>query len=142
MCEAYKTSMFRQFPMAEWPGEKFAPEQIALNEIALNGYKLRWHKDIIYVCDYLEDGLTKGWRSLVRKNPMGYAMMYNHMLKYPDLSVQQRFSAACQHVALSILGKHPEYIWKSNRLLYTIPAIPIGVVLSFRRKRQLMESET
>ena len=73
---------------------------------------------------------------------MGYAMMYNHMLKYPDLSVQQRFSAACQHVALSILGKHPEYIWKSNRLLYTIPAIPIGVVLSFRRKRQLMESET
>ena len=141
MCEAYKTSMFRQFPMAEWPGEKFAPEQIALNEIALNGYKLRWHKDIIYVCDYLEDGLTKGWRSLVRKNPMGYAMMYNHMLKYPDLSVQQRFSAACQHVALSILGKPPEYIWKSNRLLYTIPAIPIGVVLSFRRKRQLMESE-
>ena len=142
MCEAYKTSMFRQFPMAEWPGEKFAPEQIALNEIARNGYKLRWHQDIIYVCDYFEDGLTKGWKSLVKKNPMGYAMMYNHMLKYPDLSVQQRFSAACQHVTLSILGKHPEYIWKSNRLLYTILAIPIGAVLSFRRKRQLMEGET
>ena len=65
MCEAYKVSVFRQFPMAEWPGEKFAPEQIALNEIALSGYKLRWYKDIIYVCDYLEDGLTKGWRVVI-----------------------------------------------------------------------------
>ena len=37
MCEAYKVSVFQQFPMAEWPGEKFAPEQIALNEIALSG---------------------------------------------------------------------------------------------------------
>ena len=141
MCEAYKTSEFCRFPMAEWPGEKFAPEQIALNEIALNGYKLRWHKDIIYVCDYLEDGLTKNWRSLIRNNPMGYAMMYNHKLQYPNLSMQQRFRAACQHVALSIFGKYPRYIWKSNCLLYTIPAIPIGFILSFRRKRQFMESE-
>ncbi len=136
MCEAYKVSVFRQFPMVEWPGEKFAPEQIALNEIALHGYKLRWHKDIIYICDYLDDGLTKGWKSLVRKNPMGYAMMYNHMLKYPDLSITEKYSAACQHIALSICGKNPRYIWKSNCLLYTILALPVGVVLSIRRERQ------
>lgn len=139
MCEAYKVLVFRQFPMAEWPGEKFAPEQIALNEIALHGYKLRWHKEIIYICDYLEDGLTKGWRSLVRKNPMGYAMMYNHMLKYPDLSIKEKYFTACQHIALSIYGKHPEYIWKSNHMLYTILALPVGAVLSVRRKRQFRE---
>ena len=50
--------------MPEWPGEKFAPEQIALNEIALDGYKLRWHSDIIYQCNYLDDGLTKGSKVL------------------------------------------------------------------------------
>lgn len=64
MCEAYKTDIFKKYPMAEWPGEKFAPEQIALNEIALDGYKVRWHADIIYICDYLNDGLTKGSRIL------------------------------------------------------------------------------
>lgn len=139
MCEAYKVSVFRQFPMAEWPGEKFAPEQIALNEIALSGYKLRWHKDIINICDYLEDGLTKGWRALVKKNPMGYAMMYNHMLKYPNLSIREKYFAACQQITLSILGKHPGYIWKSNRLVYTMLALPVGTVLSVRRKRQFRE---
>lgn len=139
MCEAYKTSVFRHFPMAQWPGEKFAPEQIALNEIALHGYKLRWHKDIIYICEYLNDGLTKGWRSLIKNNPMGYAMMYNQMLKYPDLGFRDKYYAACQQVALSIFGGHPGYIWKSNKILYTILALPVGAVLSVRRKYQLRE---
>lgn len=135
MTEAYKTNIFKKYPMAEWSGENFAPEQIALNEIALAGYKLRWHKDIICICKYLPDGLTKGSFELERKNPMGYAMMYNHMLKYPD-SLKNKYHAACQHIALSLYGKHPKYIWKSNKLWLTILALPIGIVLSVRRKKQ------
>lgn len=135
MCEAYKIDIFRDFPMAEWPGEKFAPEQIALNGIALAGYKIRWHKDIIYVCDYLEDGLTKGSSRLEKENPMGYAMMYNHKLLY-NISKKEKFYAACQHIALSLYGKQPGYILKSHCLLYTIPALPIGLVLSIRRWMQ------
>lgn len=136
MCEAYKTEIFKRFPMAEWKGEKFAPEQIALNEMALNGYKIRWHSDKIYICDYLEDGLTKGSFSLEKNNPMGYAMMYNHMLKYPNMKPKQKYHAACQHIALSIYGRHIEYICKSNSMIYTILALPAGLVLSFRRKKQ------
>ena len=138
MCEAYKTSIFKQFPMAEWPGEKFAPEQIALNEIALSGYKLRWHKDIIYVCEYRDDGLTKGSKRLEKQNPMGYAMMFNHMLKY-DLSLKRKLYVACQHIALSICGKHPSYILRTNSWLYTVLAFPFGVLLSFRRYLQYKE---
>lgn len=133
MCEAYKTEVFKKFPMAEWKGEKFAPEQIAINEIALAGYKVRWHSDIIYVCDYLEDGLTKGSGLLEKRNPMGYAMMYNHKLLYPELTVKQKYNATCQHIALSIYGKHPKYIFKSKCWKYTIGAVPIGCVLSIRR---------
>lgn len=136
MCEAYKLDIFRKFPMAEWTGENFAPEQIALNKIALFGYKLRWHKDIIYICDYLEDGLTKGSFELEKRNPMGYAMMYNHMLLYPTLTRRQKFYAACQHIVMSIYGNNWEYIFKSNRKIYTILALPMGICLSFRRRRQ------
>ena len=135
MCEAYRTDIFRQFPMAEWPGEKFAPEQIALNEIALAGYKLRWHSDIIYICDYLEDGLTKGSRKLEKNNPMGYAMMYNHMLKY-GYSPIKKFRCAYQAIAMALYGRHPEYLLKMNSKLYTIFALPFGIVLSVRRAIQ------
>ena len=125
--------------MAEWKGEKFAPEQIALNEIALAGYKVRWHSEIIYICEYLNDGLTKGSKKLEKNNPMGYAMMYNHMLKYPNLSLKRKLYIAAQHIALSIYGHNPGYIWKSNQLKYTVLMLPIGVGLAIRRKRQLKE---
>ena len=125
MCEAYKTKILKKYPMPEWPGEKFAPEQIALNEIALDGYKLRWHSDIIYQCNYLDDGLTKGSKVLEKNNPMGYAMMYCHMLKYPECSKKQKFYAACQVVALSIVGGHIEYGFQGqNKRLILCALIP------------------
>ena len=135
MCEAYRTSIFKKYPMAEWPGEKFAPEQIALNEIALAGYKLRWHLDILCICDYLEDGLTKGSRKLEKENPMGYAMMYNHMLKY-NYPPKRKLFCAYQCIALSLYGKHPEYIFKSNSKLYTLIGFPFGIILAIRRALQ------
>ena len=136
MCEAYKTEIFKKFPMATWKGEKFAPEQIALNDIALAGYKIRWHEDKIYVCDYLEDGLTKGSFSLEKDNPMGYAMMYNHMLKYPEFSIKHKLYAACQCTTLSLYGGNLSYIFKSNKPVYSFITLPIGILLYFRRKKQ------
>lgn len=139
MCEAYKTEILKKYPMPEWPGEKFAPEQISLNEIALDGYLLRWHADIIYQCEYLDDGLTKRSNVLEKKNPMGYAMMYNHMLKYPELSIKQKYYAACQHIALSIYGKNLSNILRSNKIIYSIFALPVGILLSIRRRKQFDE---
>ncbi len=135
MCEAYRTDLFRQFPMAEWPGEKFAPEQIALNEIALAGYNLRWHSDIIYVCDYLDDGLTKGSRKLEKNNPMGYAMMYDHMLKY-GYSFKKKFFCAYQAIAFALYAKQPKFLLRMNSKLLAILALPFGLVLSIRRAIQ------
>lgn len=57
--EIYRTSDLRKHPFPEYEGEKFCSEGAVYGPIALEGKKLRWHRDIIYVCDYLEDGLTK-----------------------------------------------------------------------------------
>ncbi len=141
MCEAYKTELFKKFPMAEWPGENFAPEQIAINSIALAGYKVRWHSDIVYISSYRDDGLTKGVNSLIARNPMGYAMMWNHKLLYPNLSFKKRYHAACMHIAMSIIGKHTSYIFKSNRKLFTLIAIPHGIYLSFKLGKKYKNSK-
>ncbi|EKY29017.1 glycosyltransferase family 2 protein [Clostridium celatum] len=135
MCEAYKIKILKNFPFEVWNGEKFSPEEIVLNEMSLSGYKVRWHKDIIYICDYLEDGLTRGNWNLLKNNPMGYAMLYNHKLKFTK-GFKDRFNYACQHIALSIIGKECSYIFKSNAKLLTLIALPFGYILSLRRKRQ------
>jgi glycosyltransferase involved in cell wall biosynthesis len=135
MCEAYKISIMKQFKFEVWEGEMFSPEEIVLNEIALKGYKIRWHKDIIYICDYLDDGLTKGNWNLLKRNPMGYAMLYNHKLKFTK-KIKDKFNYACQHIALSIIGKEYKYILKTNSKGITLLALPFGFILSSRRKRQ------
>lgn len=138
MCEAWHTDVLRRHPFPVWEGEKFAPEQIVFHEIALEGLKIRWFPVPMSVCEYQKGGLTLGASKLEAGNPMGYAMMYNHKLKYVRGFVN-RFKIAVQCNALSFVGGHPEYILKSHALGVSLAALIPGWLLSFRRKMQYKE---
>lgn len=141
MSEAWRTEVLRKYPFPVWEGEKFAPEQIVFFQIALDGYKIRWFNKIICICEYQEDGLTRGSFDLIRKNPMGYAMMYNHMLKYPTKSFIEKCKAAMQMTALSIVGGNSGYILRSNRMDLSLLTLMLGVILSVRRKIQFSKEQ-
>lgn len=77
--EVYKTSVLKKYPFPEFEGENFLTEGIVWNQIAMDGYKIRWFKEVIYICDYLEDGLTKcGYKRYIL-NPKGYMAYLNLM---------------------------------------------------------------
>lgn len=135
MCEAYKIEILKKYPFKVWENEIFSPEEIVFNDIALDGYKVRWHKDIIYISDYLEDGLTKGSFNLEKNNPMGYAMLYNSKLKYEKSFIKKLYFSS-QLIALSLYGKNINYIFSSNDPYSTILSFPIGFLLFLRRKKQ------
>lgn len=139
MCEAWRTEVLRKYPFPVWEGEKFAPEQIVFNQIALDGYKIRWYPVAMAVCEYQADGLTRGAKKLEAQNPMGYAMMYNHKLKY-DIPIRSKLHCAMQCNALSIVGHNPQYIFKSNMPLAALATLIPGAMLSIRRKRQFREA--
>lgn len=139
MCEAWRTEVLRKYPFPVWEGEKFAPEQIVFNQIALDGYKIRWYPIAMSVCEYQEGGLTRGAKKLEAQNPMGYAMMYNHKLKY-DISIRSKLHCAMQCTALSIVGRNPQYLLKSNMPIATIATLIPGAMLSVRRTRQFKEA--
>lgn len=70
--EIYKTSFLRKYSFPEFEGENFLPEGIVWNKIARDGYKIRWYNKIIYICEYMDDGLTRrGYKRSV-ENPKGY----------------------------------------------------------------------
>ena len=54
----YKTAVLREFPFPVFRGEKFIPESIVWNRIAEH-YKCLFINEIIAVCDYQPDGLTR-----------------------------------------------------------------------------------
>lgn len=134
MCEVYRIELLRTFPFQYWGNEAYAPEQLSFNNMALAGWKLRWRADKLYICEYLPDGQTRDNR-LVKRNPMGFAMMYNqNLLVHEDF--KHRFNDAAQTVALSFYAGHLEYLKKSNSKSMTMLAFPVGIILGIRRKIQ------
>lgn len=57
--EIYKTELLKKFKFPEFENEYFVTEAVVANQIARAGYKLRWYNDTIYMCEYLQDGLTR-----------------------------------------------------------------------------------
>ena len=136
MCEVQRTALLKKYPFQVWPTETYAPEQLNYNEIALAGYKYRWRAERLCVCEYLPDGQTKD-DQLVKRNPMGFAMMHNQNMiirkKFPD-----KCRCAMQMTALSLYAGHPEYLMQSNCIPATILTLPLGAALSIRRGKQFL----
>ena len=134
MNEAYRLSILKKYPAPLWDGELFSPEQLVTNQIALDGYKIRWHADRLYICEYRDDGLTKD-SSIVKTNPMGYAMMHNQ-----NMRIKRRFFDKCksavQMTALSLFAGNISYLKQTNCPMATILTFPVGCLLAIRRKIQ------
>lgn len=72
--EVFYTDILRKYPFPEFEGENFVTECVVWDRIAFDGYKLRFDNDIVYICDYLSDGLTAHYEDLYDKNPKSYGL--------------------------------------------------------------------
>lgn len=82
--EVYKTSVLKKFKFPEIPDEYFMTEDYCWMQIAALGYKIRWYNIPIYICEYLDDGLTNtGANSLTghKNNYLGYCMYIKKSLE-------------------------------------------------------------
>ena len=135
-CEIYRTSILLNHPFFVWENEKFSPEEIVWNQLALEGYSFRWYNKVTCIVRYQENGLTKDSFNLIKKNPMGYAMMYKQRILLSN-NYKNKFYNATQMIAYSIIGKSFNYIYKENKdKVITSLALPMGLILSIRRKIQ------
>ena len=83
--EVYRTEILKEIKFPEIEGENFMSEVVLWNEVARRGHKLRWFNEIIYISDYLEDGLTKNSTAIFKKNPIAHKLMTKELLQidYP-----------------------------------------------------------
>ena len=69
-CEIIRTDVLKEFPFPVYEGERFIGENYLWINAALK-YDTVYINKIIYICEYLEGGLTKSGRPLRMKNPLG-----------------------------------------------------------------------
>ena len=70
--EIFKTNVLKKYPFPEFENENFIPEAVVWDKIAKDGYKIRWFNEIIYITEYLEDGLTAASNIKCMENPRGF----------------------------------------------------------------------
>lgn len=69
-CETIRTELFKKYPFPIFEGEKFLSEGVLWNRVART-HQCVYINQAIYLCEYLNDGLTKAGRSLRIRNPRG-----------------------------------------------------------------------
>ena len=135
MAEAFYTDKIRKYTFPVWEGEKFTPEAVIWDQMALDGYKLRWFNQVIYLCEYQPDGLTRSSWQLLKNNPMGYAMLFNIQLKYAK-GIKSIINLTIQFLSCCCIAKEYIYI-KNGRYFYlNYLLLPFGWILAQRRKLQ------
>lgn len=125
----FYTEIHRKFKYPEFPGEKFMTEAVVYNRIAEAGYKIRFYNDIIWIYEYIEDGLTKSGSSVFINNPRGFGLWLRERAKFLNYSIFKRIKMyytftcdlsnqyGCRLIAESIGAPLP-LIWLMN-LIHT-----------------------
>lgn len=78
----FYTDIHRKYLYPEFDGEKFMTEAVTWNRMAWDGYKIRYFNDIIWIWEYIADGLTKAGYKVFLDNPQGTALFFREKAVY------------------------------------------------------------
>lgn len=78
--ELIRTELVRRFAFPQFEGERFLSEYYLWQSISDAGLKLRWFNTPTYLADYLDDGLTRNMRGIMRESPLGRSLVDNFTL--------------------------------------------------------------
>lgn len=79
--QVYKTYIIKSYPYPIFEGEKFFPLSYMSDQLDQK-YEYKILNDLIMVCEYLSDGITKNHLALVRKNPCGYREFKRQQIEF------------------------------------------------------------
>lgn len=76
-----RTSILKDFPFPDFPGENFCAEGLVWCRIGCY-YKFRYFNEIVYCYEYLDDGLTKNSIRNRRQSPTYASLVYKEQMSY------------------------------------------------------------
>ena len=95
--EVFYTSILKKYPFPTFENEKFITECVVWDKIAFDKYKIRYFNKIIYISDYLPDGLTAHVKDLYKKNPKGYGLYLAQCAKYGKIRGVNKWTQYMQY---------------------------------------------
>ena len=129
MAEVWYTHCLKEYPFPEFPGEKFLGEDIVWVKMAQK-YKMRFFNKVIYISDYLEDGLTNNRRKHNIKSPNGCVARAEAFLN-SSANLKTKIKSALQYQIYGrFAGKKKMTLLHqiTNKALFIICLIPAQIL--------------
>lgn len=89
MAEIFKTDILKKYPFPIFERENFVPESLVWNRIG-DDYKLLYIDRPIYLCEYINDGLSQNFSSNLKKNPLGFRVYYYETMRRRNIPLIAR----------------------------------------------------
>lgn len=141
-CEILRTELFLKYPFPVFKGERFLAETALWYRAGLNA-KCIYINQPIYICEYLEDGLTKGGKELRIRNCHG-GMYTSYLRMNPRCSMKERIKAGFLYVCYGHFAKigFAEMVKRAKgcRIWTLLCGLP-GTALYFYWKKKYMNGK-
>lgn len=124
MAEVFRTEIFRKYPFPDIEDERFCPEALVWNRIGMK-YRLRYFNEKIYLCDYLQDGLTAKIVKLRMDSPLASMLYYSELYKTP-IPFLQKVKAATNYWRFFFCS-HNSFVYKVKQIgICSLVLFPLG----------------
>lgn len=131
LAEIVRTSVMKEYPFPDIPNEKFCTEALLWDRIS-EKYNFRFINEKIYICQYLNDGLTTNM-TRIRMNSPQYAMLYYSELFHRKISVPITIKAAINYYRFALCtDKLRQINWK--RIDWGILFFPFAFIMHINDK--------
>lgn len=118
--EVYYTEVIRRFPYPSFEGERYLTPAVVWDRIAHAGLKLRWINEMIYLCEYLPDGLSANWDKNMANNPEGYALWLKQKMNFLPCTGYARFEVVYGYYYTVNLAKKRSMKYACEKLDYPL----------------------
>lgn len=135
--EVFFTDVLKQYPFPVFAGEKYMPEDVVWMRMSGPWQMVHINKNV-YICDYLEGGLTDSGRKMKIHSPKGMTLRSKIYLENPETCFRVRVKMMLLYIIYGHFagdgGKRlSEQI--SDKLLYAVCCLPSFVLYkSWKRK--------
>lgn len=127
----YRTDIISKYKFPKFDGEKFVPEAYLYDLLDREG-KLYIVREILYYCEYLQDGYTKNMAKILLQNPKGYLLFVQQRLEN-DRNISDKIKNTIRYTAMCIASNQKNYIRKSVYPILTIITFPIAFIFYLKR---------
>lgn len=139
-CEVIRSDLFKKYPFPVFSNERFLPEGVLWGRVS-SEYKCVYINKVIYLCEYIDGGLTKLGRILRISNPLG-GMCNANVYMTKKSSLRTRLKNGLLYTCYSFFAKKriSDTIREAKSKFLTVCCFPFGWLLYrvWKKKYELL----